>query len=137
MTERRIYYEDTDAGGVVYYANYLRYLEQGRTEFLRARGLSVRVLHEQGYLIPVMRLEIDYLVPAVLDDLIRVDTTVQEITGSTCTLDQQVVRVSDGEMLVDANRVGSGQLLECGKAVQKAIATSSCVRFPERCSHPF
>jgi len=102
MTERRIYYEDTDAGGIVYYANYLRYLEQGRTEFLRARGLSVRALHEQGYLIPVMRLEIDYLVPAVLDDLIRVDTTLLEITNATCTLGQQVIRVSDGEMLVDA-----------------------------------
>jgi len=102
MTERRIYYEDTDAGGVVYYANYLRYLEQGRTEFLRARGLSIRALHEQGYLTPVMRLEIDYLVPAILDDLIRVETTVQEITSATCTLGQQVVRVSDGEMLVDA-----------------------------------
>ena len=102
MTERRIYYEDTDAGGVVYYANYLRYLEQGRTEFLRARGLSVRALHEHGYLIPVMHLEIDYLVPAVLDDLIRVDTTVQEITNPTCTLGQQVVRISDGEILVDA-----------------------------------
>ena len=102
MTERRIYYEDTDAGGIVYYANYLRYLEQGRTEFLRARGLSVRALHEQGYLIPVMRLEIDYLVPAVLDDLIRVDTTVQEITNATCTLGQQVVRVIDAGTLVDA-----------------------------------
>jgi len=102
MTERRIYYEDTDAGGVVYYANYLRYLEQGRTEFLRARGLSVKALHEQGYLIPVMRLEIDYILPAILDDLIRVETTVQEITSATCTLGQRVVRVSDGETLVDA-----------------------------------
>jgi acyl-CoA thioester hydrolase len=102
MTERRIYYEDTDVGGVVYYANYLRYLEQGRTEFLRARGLSVKTLNEQGYLIPVMRLEIDYLLPAVLDDLIRIETTVQEITSATCTLGQQVVRVSDGETLADA-----------------------------------
>ena len=102
MTEQRIYYEDTDAGGVVYYANYLRYLERGRTEFLRARGFSVRKLHEQGYLIPVMRLEIDYLVPAVLDDLIRVETAVLEITGATCTLSQRVVRSSDGTVLVDA-----------------------------------
>jgi acyl-CoA thioester hydrolase len=102
MTELRIYYEDTDAGGVVYYANYLRYLERGRTEFLRERGLSIRKLHEQGYLIPVMRLEIDYLIPAVLDDLIRVETTVLEITGATCTLGQRVVRVSDGTILVDA-----------------------------------
>jgi acyl-CoA thioester hydrolase len=102
VTELRIYYEDTDAGGVVYYANYLRYLERGRTEFLRARGLSIRKLHEQGYLIPVMRLEIDYLVPAVLDDLIRVETVVLEITGATCALGQRVVRVSDGTTLVDA-----------------------------------
>jgi acyl-CoA thioester hydrolase len=102
MTERRIYFEDTDVGGVVYYANYLRYLEQGRTEFLRERGFSVRALLEQGYLIPVMRLEIDYIVPAILDDLIRVETTVQEITNATCTLSQQVVRVSDGEMLAAA-----------------------------------
>ncbi len=102
MTELRIYYEDTDAGGVVYYANYLRYLERGRTEFLRARGFSVRKLQEQGYLIPVMRLEIDYLVPAVLDDLIRVETTVLETTGATCTLGQRALRVSDGTILVDA-----------------------------------
>jgi acyl-CoA thioester hydrolase len=102
MTERRIYYEDTDAAGVVYYANYLRYLEQGRTEFLRTRGLSVRTLHEQGYLLPVMHLEISYLVTAVLDDLIRVDTSVLEITNATFTLGQQVVRVFDEEMLVDA-----------------------------------
>lgn len=103
MTERRIYYEDTDAGGVVYYGKYLRYLEQGRMEFFRERGLSVLALHEQGFMIPVTRLEIDYLVPAVLDDLIRVETTVEEISGATFRLRQQVVRVSDAELLVDAN----------------------------------
>ncbi|HLA27953.1 MAG TPA: YbgC/FadM family acyl-CoA thioesterase [Syntrophales bacterium] len=102
MTELRVCYEDTDAGGVVYYGKYLRYLEQGRTEFLRARGLSVQALHEQGHLMPVTRLEIDYLAPAVLDDLIRVDTTVREITRATFTLGQRVIRVSDGKMLVDA-----------------------------------
>ena len=102
MTELRIYYEDTDAGGVVYYANYLRYLERGRTEYLRERGFSVRELQEKGYLIPVMRLEIDYLSPAVLDDLIRVDTTVLEITGATFTLGQQVVRVADEKPLLES-----------------------------------
>lgn len=102
MTERRIYYGDTDAGGVVYYATYLRYLEEGRTEFLRARGLSVGALHVRGYLLPVMRLEIDYLLPAVLDDLIRVETTIEAFTHATCTLGQRVVRASDGETLVDA-----------------------------------
>jgi acyl-CoA thioester hydrolase len=102
MTERRIYHEDTDAGGVVYHANYLRYLEQGRTEFLRERGFSVKALQERGYFIPVMRLEIDYLVPAVLDDLIRVETEIQEVTSATFVLTQRAIRVSDGEVLVAA-----------------------------------
>ena len=114
MTELRIYYEDTDAGGVVYYANYLSYLERGRTEYLRERGLTVRELHERGYLIPVMRLEIDYLSPAFLDDLIRVDTTVLEITGATFTLGQKVVRVSDEKPLLDSKVtlacLGPGQI---------------------------
>ena len=101
MTEQRIYYEDTDAGGVVYYANYLRYLERGRTEYLRERGLSVRELQEKGYFIPVMRLEVDYLSPAVLDDLIRVHTTVLEITGATFTLVQKVLRVMDDKPLLE------------------------------------
>jgi acyl-CoA thioester hydrolase len=100
--ELRMYYEDTDAGGVVYYANYLRFLERGRTEYLRERGLSVRELQEKGYLIVVMRLEIDYLSPAVLDDLIRVDTTVLEISGATFTLGQQVVRVADEKPLLES-----------------------------------
>ena len=102
MTEQRIYYEDTDAGGVVYYANYLRYLERGRTEYFRERGLSVRELQKKGYLIPVMRLEIDYLSPAVLDDLIRVDTTVLEITGATFTLGQKVLRAADEKPLLES-----------------------------------
>ena len=102
MTEQRIYYEDTDAGGVVYYANYLRYLERGRTEYLREKGLFVRELHAKGYLIVVMRLEMDYLIPAVLDDLIRIDTNVLETTNATFTLGQRVGRVSDGAVLVDS-----------------------------------
>jgi acyl-CoA thioester hydrolase len=102
MTEVRIYFEDTDAGGIVYYANYLRYLERARSDYLRERGLTVRELQEQGYLIPVIRVEIDYLVPAVLDDLIRVDTAVLEITHATFTLSQKVVRVSDGKLLADS-----------------------------------
>lgn len=102
MLEIRVCYEDTDAGGGVYYGKYLRYLEQGRIEFFRESGLSVFALHEQGYLIPVTRLEIDYLLPAVLDDLVRVETTVREIAGATLVLGQQVFRVRDGALLVDA-----------------------------------
>ena len=97
----RIYYEDTDAGGVVYYANYLHYFERGRTEFLRERGLSVRELHDRGFIFPVSRLEVDYLAPAMHDDLIRVETCVLEVRKASFTVGQQVVRVQDGKLLVD------------------------------------
>lgn len=102
MTELRIYFEDTDAGGIVYYANYLRFIERARSDYLRERGLTVRELQERGYHIPVIHLEIDYLSPAVLEDLIRIDTAVLEITHATFTLSQKVVRVSDGRLLADS-----------------------------------
>ena len=102
MTELRVYFEDTDAGGIVYYANYLKYLERARSDYLRERGLSVRDLQERGYHIPVIHLEIDYRSPALLEDLLRVETAVLEITHATFTLAQQVVRVADGKLLADA-----------------------------------
>jgi acyl-CoA thioester hydrolase len=97
--EFRIYYEDTDAGGVVYHARYLAFFERGRTEFLRERGLSVGELAEQGHIFPVVRLEIDYRAPAVLDNLLRVETEVLEIGRTSFTLGQQVVRALDGKLL--------------------------------------
>ncbi len=98
--EFRIYYEDTDAGGVVYHANYLRYLERARTEFLRERGVSVRELHEQGCIFPVIRVEVDFRSPAVHDDLLRVETEVLTVGKTSFTVGQQVVRVLDGKLLV-------------------------------------
>ena len=102
MTELRVYYEDTDAGGVVYYASYLRYLERGRTEFLRERGLSFSELQERGYLFPVVHLEIDYHFPAVYDDLIRIETSPLEIGNTSFTLGHRIVRVADARLLVDS-----------------------------------
>lgn len=100
--EVRVYYEDTDAAGVVYYANYLRYLERGRTEFVRERGLSLQNLLDRGYLFPVARLEIDYRSPAIYDDLIRIETSVREVGNASFTLGHQVVRVGDGKLLTEA-----------------------------------
>ncbi len=97
----RIYYEDTDAGGVVYHANYLRYFERGRTEYLRERGLSVSELAARGYIFPVIRLEIEYRSPAVHDDLVRVETEVLSVGKTSFTLGQQVIRVLDGKLLAD------------------------------------
>ena len=99
--EFRIYYEDTDAGGVVYHARYLGFFERGRCEFLRERGLSVRELADRGAIFPVVRMEIDFRAPAVLDDLLRVETGVLEVGKTSFTLGQRVVRVEDGKTLVD------------------------------------
>ncbi|HTP67075.1 MAG TPA: YbgC/FadM family acyl-CoA thioesterase [Geobacteraceae bacterium] len=100
--EVRIYYEDTDAGGVVYYANYLRYFERGRTEYLRDRGLSVSDLAARGCIFPVVRVEADYRAPARHDDLLRIETEVLEVGKTAFTVGQQAVRDLDGKVLVDA-----------------------------------
>jgi acyl-CoA thioester hydrolase len=97
--EFRIYYEDTDAGGVVYHARYLAFFERGRTEFFRERGLSVGELASAGHVFPVVHLEIDYKAPAVLDDLVRVENEVLEVGRTSFTLGQQVVRALDGKLL--------------------------------------
>jgi len=100
--EIRIYYEDTDAGGVVYHANYLRYFERARTEYLRERGLSVGELAAQGSIFPVVRMEVDYRAPGRHDDLLRIETEVLEVGKTSFTVGQQAVRVIDGKLLVDA-----------------------------------
>jgi acyl-CoA thioester hydrolase len=97
--EFRIYYEDTDAGGVVYHARYLAFFERGRTEFFRERGLSVGELASAGHVFPVVHLEIDYRAPAVLDDLVRVENDVLEVGRTSFTLGQKVVRALDGKLL--------------------------------------
>ena len=99
--EIRIYYEDTDAGGVVYHANYLNYFERARTEFLREGGLSVGELHARGFIFPVVRVEVDFRAPARHDDLLRVETCVLEIGKTAFVLGQQVLRAIDGKLLVD------------------------------------
>ena len=100
--EVRIYYDDTDAGGVVYHANYLRYLERGRTEFLRDHGLSVQAMHEQGIIFPVVAIEINYRSPARLDDLLEVETTIASVKNSSFVAAQRVLRKADGKLLVEA-----------------------------------
>ncbi len=68
----RIYYHDTDCGGVVYYGNYLKFLEQARTEFLEDNGISVKKLSDEGTLFVVARQEVDYKLPAVYGDILEV-----------------------------------------------------------------
>ncbi len=78
-----IYYEDTDCGGVVYYANYLRYMERARTEYLASRGYSVKKLMDEGTIFMVLRVEIDYKSPARYGDVIEIETWVRDVTRAT------------------------------------------------------
>jgi acyl-CoA thioester hydrolase len=87
----RVYYEDTDAGGVVYHANYLRYAERARTEALRDAGIPHAELVQQfGLMFMAHRAEIDYVRPALLDDLLVVETKTMEVGGATVVLCQTV-----------------------------------------------
>ncbi|KAF7598642.1 MAG: tol-pal system-associated acyl-CoA thioesterase [Candidatus Dactylopiibacterium carminicum] len=92
----RVYYEDTDAAGIVYYANYLRFCERARTERLRALGIDQRDLRTRHDLVFVVsRVEADYLRPAELDDELQVISTVQSIGAASLLFDQQVMRGED------------------------------------------
>ena len=92
----RVYYEDTDAGGIVYYANYLKFAERARTEMMRESGASHRELMETfDAAFAVSRCEIEYLRPAVLDDLLSVETRVLEVGAAVVHLEQQIRRAED------------------------------------------
>ncbi|MEW5771796.1 MAG: tol-pal system-associated acyl-CoA thioesterase [Pseudomonadota bacterium] len=97
----RVYWEDTDAGGVVYYANYLKFLERARTEWLSALGLEQdRMAAEFGVVFVVRRVEADYLRPARFNDRLRVVSRLQELNRASLAMSQYIER--DGEVLLQA-----------------------------------
>lgn len=94
LTTIRVYYEDTDFSGFVYHAGYLRFMERGRTEFLRALGITQSRLRddEAGLVFVVSRLSVDYLRPARMDDMLTVETTLAACRGAAMRLSQRIVR---------------------------------------------
>lgn len=88
----RVYYEDTDAGGVVYHANYICFFERARTEFLRQGGFSQQSLLENQVAFVVKKLAIDYKTPARLDDLLTVKTEIKELKKATIVFIQRLYR---------------------------------------------
>ncbi len=101
-TKYRIYYEDTDAGGVVYYANYLKFFERARTDFLRASNISQnQLLQSEKLIFVVRRCEIDYVSPAKLDDLVEVSVFVEKIGGASINMKQEMS--VDGKILSRLN----------------------------------
>ena len=102
----RVYYEDTDFSGIVYHANYLRFMERGRSNYLRLLGADQRSLFEEaereapGFAFVVRSMQIEFLKPARMDDVLDVVTTYEEIKGASITLHQRVLR--GDELLIEA-----------------------------------
>lgn len=91
----RVYYEDTDMAGIVYYANYLRYIERARSDWVREIGVDQNAMRADGLVFAVRRVEADYLGSARFDDELSVETNVQQITGARLVLEQVVMRGKD------------------------------------------
>lgn len=105
----RVYYEDTDAGGVVFYANYLRFMERARTEWLRSRGfIHERLAEKEQIIFVVKRVNIHYKKPAVLDDLLTITSNIIKIRGASLDFKQQIHN-------------------EAGEAISEAEITVACV----------
>lgn len=100
----RIYYHDTDAGGVVYYANYLKFLEEARTEFLEECGLFVKELAKKGILFVVARQEIDYKAPAVYGDILEVKAHVENYSNVKIEFAQEI-RNQEGRLISQAKTI--------------------------------
>src|SRR5256714_14763774 len=95
----RIYYEDTDCGGVVYYANYLKYFERARTQYLEERGLSVARLMKEGTVFVVVHADVDYRSPARYDDQLSIETVVSDMTAASFTF-SHVIREQESQRVV-------------------------------------
>ena len=99
----RVYYEDTDAGGVVFYANYLKFIERGRTEYLRDLGFDQSVLANQKNVVFVVKsLSADYLSPAYLDDMVEVQTNIKSIKNASLVFAQKILSLEKNTVLFKA-----------------------------------
>ena len=121
----RVYYEDTDFSGSVYHASYLRFLERGRTEFLRRAGFGNREFYEtDGVVFAVRSLQIDYILPALMDDLLSIETRIERMGGASLGFLQRVTRDST-ELAVARIRVA---VVRDGRPVQVPLRLQQALR---------
>ncbi len=97
--EIKIYYEDTDAGGVVYYANYLKYFERARTEFLESLGVKISQLAKEGINFVVVKTEIDYISAAKLGDILEIEIKLKELKNISLVFEYHVFRKEDKKLI--------------------------------------
>ncbi len=113
--ELRVYYEDTDLAGIVYYANYLKFIERARSEWVRALGIDQTAMRAEGLVFAVRRVEAEYLVPARFDDVLSVETRLDTIKGARIDLTQDVLR---GDEVLFQSTVTLVILTETGRAAR-------------------
>ncbi len=101
--EIRIYYQDTDCGGVVYYGNYLRYFEQGRTQWLEARGSSVKAFMDADILFAVVHAELHYRSPARYGETLTIATTLKEMRAASFTFAHEIREKASGRLVVEGS----------------------------------
>jgi acyl-CoA thioester hydrolase len=127
--EIRIYYEDTDCGGVVYYGNYLKYFERARTEYLEERGLSITGLMKEGTVFVVVHAEVDYRSPARYGDRLVIETVVSDMTAASFTF-SHVIREQESQRVVVeglarlAATDGNGKVKRLDKAIIAVVQSS-------------
>jgi len=101
----RVYYEDTDFGGVVYYAKYLRYMEQGRTEFFREKGVNLAECNDKGFVFAVLDVHIKYHAPATYDDFLNVHTALSDLRNASMTFDTKIYNQHDQLLISSETKV--------------------------------
>jgi len=117
-----VHYEDTDMAGIVYYANYLKFIERARSDWVRGLGIDqLRMKDEAGTVFAVRRIEADFLLPARFGEALAVETTLETATSARAVLDQTVRRAADGEVLFSA-RVTLVAIGPKGRAVRLPAA---------------
>jgi acyl-CoA thioester hydrolase len=126
----RIYYEDTDCGGVVYYANYLKYFERARTEYLEERGLSVAGLMKEGMVFVVVHAEVDFRSPARHGDRLVIETVVSGMTAASFTFSDVIRERESRRVVVEGSARlaavdGSGKVKRLDKAMLAALQSGS------------
>ena len=124
--EVRVYYEDTDCGGVVYYANYLKYFERARTHYLEERGLSVAGLMNEGTVFVVVHAEVDYRSPARYGDRLSIETVISDVRAASFTFAHVVKEKASERVVVEgsarlAATDGNGKVKRLDKAVVAAL----------------
>ena len=100
-TELRVYYADTDHGGVVYYANYLKWFEVGRTEILRQAGFDCNDFEKQGVIAPVVEVHCSYKQPVKYNDIVIIKTIIENIGNSSIKFNYKIIRKSDNESVAE------------------------------------